>query len=312
MYHSKARITKNMYDASGSSGGIVHLFHFSFVPLLSVIIPTHRRPQILRQCLQHLTMQTIASDLEVIVVSDGVGDSETEQVVRSYSQLNIYYYEVEKSQQGIARNFGVKHAHSPYVLFIGDDIFLDPDACSIHLRLLQCSQSPMCVLGFTTWDPTVGITPIMIWLEQSGWQFGYPFIKQYSHHFLLKNIQHQFSYASHISLPLEIAKKFPFRSDLLTYGWEDIEWGMRLSDADIKLFYEPDAKALHHHHVELSQSLQRMETLGKSAKQLTATTPSFDRVPKGLKLFFYFLASFLPTMAGRHRRSFLKGFYAKK
>lgn len=205
-------------------------------------------------------------------------------------------------------------------MFIGDDIFLEPEACEVHLRSFP-HPAPMggtplprgegtgvrAVLGFTTYDPACGITPVMRWLERSGWQFGYPQISRYSGACIPTNIQYRFSYTSHISLPLEIAKKIPFRTDVHLYGWEDIEWGMRLKNAGVRLFYEPKAKALHHHHLELEDSLKRMETLGRSAVEIQKKVPEFDRVPRGWKWVAYQLLSLLPTMSGRHRRSFLIG-----
>lgn len=265
-------------------------------------------------CLEHIAKQTIVNDLEVIVVSDGP-DEEVKKMIHSYQSalpgreetgLTVRYYDVAKSQQGVARNAGVKHATAERVLFIGDDIFLEPTACEKHL--LSATRYPQAaVLGFTTWDPVVGITPVMKWLEKSGWQFGYPMLKKYEHAFLPKNIQHQFTYTSHISLPTHIAREIPFRTDITMYGWEDIEWGMRLRDAGIKLFYEPDATALHHHSITMEESLGRMEVLGKSAKMLSEKIPNFDRVPTGLKLFAYKMLAMLPTMAGKHRQQFLRG-----
>jgi glycosyltransferase involved in cell wall biosynthesis len=277
------------------------------MPTLSVIIPTYKRAAILAECLKYLGAQTIAKELEVIVVSDGK-DAAARKVVEEFriqkSEFRIIFLEVPKSQQGVARNEGVKHATSSYVLFIGDDIFLEPSACEKHLQKLSEKNA---VLGFTTWDPRAGITKVMRWLEQSGWQFGYPMIAQYAHRALPSSTQHQFTYTSHISLPLSVAKQFPFRTDVTMYGWEDIEWGMRLRAAGIALVYEPDAKAFHHHHIEIEDSLKRMETLGRSAKKIAEISPEFDRVPKGLKLLAYRLLSFVPTLAGKHRKAFLKG-----
>lgn len=150
------------------------------------------------------------------------------------------------------------------------------------------------------------ITPVMRWLEQSGWQFGYPHIAQYAHQFLPADIQHHFSYTSHISLPTEIAKKFPFREDVTLYGWEDMEWGLRLKEAGIKLFYKPDAKAFHHHAMTLEQSLKRMETLGKSAVQIEKISGLRVR-PRGWKALAYTAISWLPTLRGRHAKAFLNG-----
>ncbi len=196
-----------------------------------------------------------------------------------------------------------------YVLFIGDDILLGPDACEKHLAIPHSTfHIPYsAILGFTTWDPSCTITPVMKWLEQSGWQFGYPMLKKYEHDFIPADIQHKFTYTSHISLPTEIAKKFPFREDVTLYGWEDVEWGFRLQKAGVKLFYEPDATALHHHHITMEDSLKRMETLGRSAMMIEKIAPDLKIVPRGFKKWKYRIGAMLPGMRGRHARAFLKG-----
>lgn len=278
------------------------------MPSLSVIIPTYRRATILAECLQHLERQTMARDIEVIVVSDGHDDPTAALFSSSSSwKVPVLFLEIPKSQQGSARNAGVAKATGKAVLFIGDDIFLAPNACEKHLAAHASTEHPIAALGFTTWDPTVGITPVMTWLEQSGWQFGYPKISAYSHDLIPQNIQHQFTYTSHISLPLDVAKKLPFRTDVHLYGWEDIEWGMRLKSSGVRLYYEPDATALHHHRMTLEDSLKRMEILGISAVQIAKNVPEFDRVPRGWKRWAYRFLAVFPTLSGRHRRSFVQG-----
>ncbi|HVW66494.1 MAG TPA: glycosyltransferase [Candidatus Peribacteraceae bacterium] len=300
-------------------------------PSLSIIIPTHHRPDILKICLAHLAAQTIAKDIEVIVVHDGEDDAETQKIIheaKSYHLKAIRYFSIPKSQQGIARNEGVTHAKSPIVLFIGDDIFLMPDACEVHVRMHQNyelrssnlgdpenqnskfkiqNSHPIAVLGFTTWDPQLDLTPVMQWLEKTGWQFGYPMIERFKHAFIPRDTQERFTYTSNISVPLTIAKQFPFRADATLYGWEDILWGKQLKEANIPLFYEPDAKALHHHRITMDDSLKRMETLGRSLVQLTKIDPDLGRMPTGIKMIAYRLIALTPTMRGAHYRAFLRG-----
>lgn len=273
-------------------------------PSLSLIIPTYRRAAILRECLKRIDVQTIRDQMEVIVASDG-HDEETAKLFleapNSKYQAPIFF-EIPKSQQGIARNRGVERANGKIVMFIGDDIFLEPNACEVHLR---AHQIPSLVLGFTAWDPAIDITPVMRWLDRTGWQFGYRFLKPYEHGIVPRALQHRFTYTSNISLPRDIALKFPFREDATLYGWEDIEWGWRLAQAGIPLFYEPDAKALHHHRMTLEDSLQRMETLGKSAVKFDQRNPELHLAPRGIKRLAYQFFSLLPTMKGKHARAFL-------
>lgn len=279
------------------------------MPALSIIIPTHKRAPILAECLEHIEQQTIADKLEVIVVSDGHDDETASLFANRTWRVPVQFLEIEKSQQGTARNRGVEKANADRCLFIGDDMFLKPNACELHIKNKKflILNSAFLILGHVTWDPTLEITPVMKWLEQSGWQFGFPMIARYAHKRIPQDIQHLFTYTSQISLPTSMAKKYPFREDITLYGWEDIEWGMRLRDAGIPLIYEPDAITHHHHTMTLGQSLKRMETLGKSVVKMTKLIPNFDRVPRGWKRIAYKIAAILPTMSGKHRAAFLRG-----
>ena len=147
----------------------------------------------------------------------------------------------------------------------------------------------------------------MRWLERSGWQFGYPKIAKYAHAFLPEKMQEHFTYTSNISVPTEVARRFRFREDMTLYGWEDIEWGMRMKRAGIRLYYEPDAKALHHHHMTLEQSLARMETLGQSLVLLAEKVPDFRKQVSAVRRLALRARALLPTMSGKHQRAFLGG-----
>ncbi|MAE68619.1 hypothetical protein CL635_02315 [bacterium] len=277
------------------------------MPELSVIIPTHKRAEILEQCLHHLESQTIADKIEAIVIHDGQDDKTDALMAKSTWQIPVHYESIPKSQQGVARNRGVQNAQSSTCLFIGDDIFLEPEVCAHHESIHRNIGTPIAVLGGTYWDPHLEITEVMEWLMRSGWQFGYPKIESYAGDFLPKHIQHLFCYTSHLSVSTEVAKRTPFREDVSLYGWEDIEWGMRLRESGVQVYYEPQAKAFHHHIITMEDSLKRMETIGESAVVLSRVVPEFDRIPRGWKRIAYEIFAKFPTMAGKHRAAFLKG-----
>ncbi len=277
------------------------------MPSISVIIPTHNRANILEKCLKSLEVQSTAKEIEVIVINDVPNDKEYERLANSSWQIPISFETISPCHQGVARNAGVQKAQSSTCLFIGDDIFLKSDVCAVHQNIHSNHSTPVAVLGEIDWDPNMTITPVMKWLMESGWQFGYPQISEYAHGKIPKNIQHQFTYTSHISVPTDIALRTPFNPDSIMYGWEDIEWGMRLSENGVQVFFEPDAMAHHHHMITMKDSLKRMEVIGESAVIMEQSTPDFDRVPHGVKRIAYTICSKLPTMAGRHRKAFLKG-----
>lgn len=91
------------------------------MPKVSVVIPTHNRPDLLLRALASVYAQTF-QDFEVIVVDDG--DSPTaESVLAEYRQKpNFRYLETNKNQGApVARNIGIKEATGEFVAFLDDD-----------------------------------------------------------------------------------------------------------------------------------------------------------------------------------------------
>jgi glycosyltransferase involved in cell wall biosynthesis len=254
---------------------------------LSVIIPTHNRAEILKTCLSKLARQQEA-DFEVIVVDDGSTDH-TEPMVamlrhdyKMANWTNLFYIKQSASQQGIARNRGVEKATGDIVLFMGDDIFALPLFLKTHLTTHTANPDEnVVVLGHTTWDPKLQINPYMRFLESSGWQFAY---KKLEKGFIKENPWKYF-YTSNISLKKTFFEKEKFDETFKAYGWEDIELGFRLwKKHQMKVYYEPDAGAFHHHQMDASMLKDRMRQIGKSAVIFESLQPESNVVPKGRKL----------------------------
>ena len=278
-------------------------------PALSVIIPTHKRPAILTACLEHLERQTVANRLEVVVVSDGHDPATIEAVNGRTWKIPVRFFEIPKSQQVAARNRGTKEASGDLVLFLGDDILLAPGACEAHLEA-HARHNNIAVLGRIDWDPTVGITPVMRWLEKTGWQFGFDALEPHAQQRVPEDVQHRYTYASNLSLPTNVARAVPFPEGLTEYGGEDIVFGSELKKLGVGLVYVPSARAAHRHRIELDDSLKRMCAIGKTAAIMAARDPAFDRLPKGWKLLAYRALALLPTMRGKHAKALLDGIKA--
>jgi glycosyltransferase involved in cell wall biosynthesis len=89
-------------------------------PLISVLIPTHNRPQMLAEALASVRSQTY-SDFEIIVVSNGE-NAETRSLTRSFARAHeARYFELDKGNVSIARNFGIEQAHGDWIAFLDDD-----------------------------------------------------------------------------------------------------------------------------------------------------------------------------------------------
>ena len=95
------------------------------LPPISVVIPTHGRPELLRRCLYAVVGQTYPLDrMEIVVVEDG-GPGEAEHVVcelrRQRPDARIAYLAVEHGGPGAARNAGLRRAGGEVIAFTDDD-----------------------------------------------------------------------------------------------------------------------------------------------------------------------------------------------
>jgi len=96
--------------------------------LISVIIPTFNRTDLLKKCLESLAPanQTIDTDLyEVIVTDDGNASLERERIEKKYSRVRW----VKGPAKGPAanRNNGAKYAKGEWLVFIDDDCIPSSD-----------------------------------------------------------------------------------------------------------------------------------------------------------------------------------------
>jgi glycosyltransferase involved in cell wall biosynthesis len=253
---------------------------------LSVIIPTHNRADTLKTCLQKLLPQE-GVDFEVIVVDDGSTDH-TQKVMREFREVK--YIKQEASHQGTARNRGAQEATGDILLFIGDDIFVEPGFLMRHMDVHNRYPGPDTVcLGYTTWNPALEINSYMRFLEKSGWQFAYHLLNK---GFIVHPEPYKFFYTSNISLKKAVFDQEKFNESFKEYGWEDIELGYRLwKNHEMRIYYEPEARAFHHHEI-LPESLNgRMRAVARSAKLFEGLQPSVHVIPRGLKALILKLTS---------------------
>ena len=100
--------------------------------MISVVITTHERPQLLQRALDSLAAQTV-KNFSIIVVDDA------STYIPPYSSLNQftgrYTYVLRSgiSGPGVSRDMGVQLAQTPYVMFLDDDDSVAPN----HIEQLQ-------------------------------------------------------------------------------------------------------------------------------------------------------------------------------
>jgi len=87
-------------------------------PLVSVVIPTHNRPDMLAEALASVRAQTF-TDYEIIVISNGEGD-ETRRASRKIA-AGCVYLELDQGNVSTARNHGIAHAKGEWIALLDDD-----------------------------------------------------------------------------------------------------------------------------------------------------------------------------------------------
>jgi len=248
-------------------------------PLISVIIPTYNRKDILQKALDAYKDQSLPPDqFEIIVIDDGSTDGTKEAVekVRN-TQLNIRYFHQPHGGPAKARNLGIKQAEGSIIFFTGDDCISDKHLLQEHLRFHKKGEA-IAVLGHIDWHPDLEITPFMRYITIDT-QFSYPKIKETSY-----NVPFKYFYTSNISVPkkyLELAGIFD--ADFTEAVWEDVELGYRIWRSGVRIVYNPRAIAYHHHQVDIQDYIQRQIRAGKAAAILYRKHPElidFLRLPK--------------------------------
>jgi peptidoglycan/xylan/chitin deacetylase (PgdA/CDA1 family)/glycosyltransferase involved in cell wall biosynthesis len=102
-------------------------------PLLSVIIPTHKRPGPLARLLEALSQQSFsARDFEVIVVMDGPSPGTEALLKNSSFPFQLRSFAQPERGAPAARNLGVREARGDLLVFLDDDIIPSRNFLALH------------------------------------------------------------------------------------------------------------------------------------------------------------------------------------
>lgn len=113
-------------------------------PVVSVIIPTHNRSQLLESAIRSVLAQTYGW-LEIVVVDDG-SDDETRGVVQRFEDSRIRYIRHDSPRGGAAaRNSGIKAATGEYIAFLDDDDEWEPNKTESQLGVLASCDVVLCM-----------------------------------------------------------------------------------------------------------------------------------------------------------------------
>ncbi|GIW67075.1 MAG: glycosyl transferase [Candidatus Parcubacteria bacterium] len=103
-------------------------------PLVSVIIPTYNRANLLPKAINSVINQTY-KNWELLIIDDGSKDN-TKKIVEEFIKKDsrIKYFYQENSGQPAAMNLGIKNSNGEYVAFLDDDDEWSPEKLEKQLK----------------------------------------------------------------------------------------------------------------------------------------------------------------------------------
>jgi GT2 family glycosyltransferase/glycosyltransferase involved in cell wall biosynthesis len=208
-------------------------------PTISVIIPTFNRAGMLTNTLESFAAQSIPKNrYEVIVVDDGSKDATPKVCGDFASRIQLKYLHIDNSGTSAAKNTGVLASRGKILVFFDDDDIADHHLLDEHLKTHEHHQAEnIAVLGYTTWAPTLSVTPLMRYVTDiGGFLFAYGGLKDG------QTLDFTYLWAGRCSCKRSfLAKHGVFNRQFRAPGIEDIELGYRLSRFGLRVVFHRSA-----------------------------------------------------------------------
>ncbi len=230
-------------------------------PLISVIIPTQNRAELLDQSLRSFTRQTLNQALfEIIIVDDGSIDS-TRQVLKSWeNHLPVRTFFQPQAGIAAAKNQGISAAAAPLLLFFDDDDLASPGLLKAHLKSHQNHPAEtVAVLNYTIWQPGLKITPLMHFItHEGGLLFSYPQIRHGQF------LDFTFFWGGRASCKKSLLTRYGVFNPDFRFGNEDVELGYRLAPQGFQVIFNRKAVSFMNRPVTLDDFVDRCLKQGKA------------------------------------------------
>ena len=220
------------------------------LPLVTIVIPTRDRADLLRVCLDSLAARTTYPNYEVIIVDNGSVEPATEAL---FATLDPARFRVLRDPQpfnfSALNNHAVKEARGDYICLMNNDIeIVTPDWLEDMLSF-AIRPGTGCV-GARLWYPDGTI-------QHAGVLVGFFGVAGHMHKFTPKSefgyadrvIQHQA--LSAVTAAALLVKKTIYEEvggldETLAVAFNDVDFCLKVRDAGYRNIYTPFAEMIHH------------------------------------------------------------------
>ncbi|MBI4709168.1 MAG: glycosyltransferase family 2 protein [Candidatus Portnoybacteria bacterium] len=109
------------------------------MPKVSIVIPTHNRPELLKEAVESVLNQTY-QDFEIIIVDDGL-EKRGDEILPLFNDARIFYIKHNEEKGGAAaRNTGIGEAKGEFIAFLDDDDEWLQDKLKNQMELFEKSS----------------------------------------------------------------------------------------------------------------------------------------------------------------------------
>ncbi len=113
--------------------------------MVTIITPVYNAQSYLDQCIQSVLNQ-IYTDWELLIVNDGSNDR-SKEIILSYSDNRIQYFEQGNSGVAVARNVGLEKMKGDFFCFLDADDILPPNSLFSRVEIFQRNSAIRFVDG---------------------------------------------------------------------------------------------------------------------------------------------------------------------
>lgn len=184
--------------------------------LITVVVPVHNRADIVLRTLDSIYNQTYRP-IDLIIVDNASTDSTLEKITewsksRQKGDFNVEILQCEEAGAACARNFGLEHVRTPWVMFFDSDDEMRPEHIAKVTR--EINEHPDCQLIY--FDATV--------MDTDGWSHA---MSINDTNMMRAHLFHCILSTQRMAIRTELAKSVGGWNKACAI-WDDMELGVRL------------------------------------------------------------------------------------
>jgi glycosyltransferase involved in cell wall biosynthesis len=236
-------------------------------PMLSVVVTTYNRVEILEKALVALLDQRTDEAYEVLVVDDGSTDA-TPALIEALQADHPHLRCVAQPNQGRARarNTGIREAKGEFLCYVDSDVVVVPTFVQAHLDAHRAAQAKRPGGEVFVQGHSVNVDDFDRLTEARVPPF---------------DPSRAFFDTKNVSIRRRILEAAGgFDTGFVEYGWEDLELGVRLKAMGVGIVRSNEALGFHYHPAFSVADLPKLrrieEERGRMAARFLAMHPTLD------------------------------------